>query len=158
MRAVESILDPAHLRADSATAVALVDRLLSIEIEGAEPWPVLDPGSGAARIFGRRERHDTIPAFVLEDGLPSGASRWKGRAGLVDMRAWRARDPRLPGILYRPGRVLRRGPFAMVSLDSETHFRRAPDEAPLGYAEGVRLYLMETDAGWVVVSGSRWQT
>jgi hypothetical protein len=34
--------------------------------------------------------------------------------------------------------------------------RRAPDEAPAGYAGGGSLTLVETDEGWVVVGRGAW--
>lgn len=146
----------------SDSTATLLDRLLGVLIEGAEPWPVLDPDARGFRlgaIGSGGHRPDEGPVFLQTDSLPAAvAAAWRGRATLVSAAEWRRRSTRLPGILFRTRPVLRIGPFVRLRVDYQSRYRRAQDQAPEAYAGGVDVTLMRTDDGWVIVGVGGWVT
>ncbi|MBA3970277.1 MAG: hypothetical protein H0X52_09260 [Gemmatimonadetes bacterium] len=146
---------------DSATNAALIDRILGIAIEAEAPWPDLHPPDAERKGLGhlRRINERSSPVFILADNLPAPVRRkWQTRAQLITSEQWNARSDRLPGILFRPGRVLRAGPFVYLDLDYSTRAARREDQAPAGSAGGFTVYLLETEKGWMLVSASEWIT
>jgi hypothetical protein len=146
---------------DSATNAALIDRLLGITIAGEAPWPDLHPPQEERKGLGhlRRINEGPRPVFILADSLPAPMQRkWQTRAQLITSEQWNARSDRLPGILFRPGRVLRAGPFVYLDLDYSTRAARREDQAPAGSAGGFTVYLLETEKGWMLVNASEWIT
>jgi hypothetical protein len=91
---------------------------------------------------------ERLPASVLE-ALPADVQA-------ITPEDWAARDRRAGGYLIRFHPVRRRGSFVQLAWGWTVMRRRAPDEAPAGYAGGGSLTLVETDEGWVVVGRGGW--
>ncbi len=155
--------------ADSATAVALTDRLLEVVLEGREPWPTFgedSTGRGSGRGSGRRtgpelhRRPAPGTVFLLADDLPAALrARWRDRAAVVGEAEWRARPIRAGGVLYRVGPVRRRGAFAVLEVSADERLPRAPDSAPAMNASSTTYYLFDAGGGrWTVVGVSAWVT
>lgn len=143
-------------------ADSLVDRLLAVLIEGAEPWPDLVPHPGGLRLHRvstAGHRPEDGPVFLLHDSLGAAvAAAWQGRATMVTAAEWEARSNRLPGILFQARPVQRAGPFARVRADYESRYGRPQDQAPAGFAGGFDVILLRTETGWAVASLSAWVT
>lgn len=137
----------------------LVDSLLA----GAPPpWPApeerADAGPPVFPHFSAVPGED-LPRFVLREGLPDDvALRVPPRAEVVDSAAWAARPARAGGVLLRVMPVRAWGDFASLRWNWTVLRRRAPDEAPSGYAGGGGLMLLRTAEGWVVVATDAWIT
>ena len=146
----------------SDSAAILLDRLLSVLIEGAEPWQPFDPAARLLRldaVGSSGHRPDGGPVFLRTDSLPPAvAEAWRGRATLVSSEEWSARSSRLPGILFRTRPVVRSGPFVRLRVDYQSRYARSPDQAPEAYAGGFEVTLMRTDQDWVIVAVGAWVT
>ncbi|HEX6070515.1 MAG TPA: hypothetical protein VFZ18_11845, partial [Longimicrobiaceae bacterium] len=145
--------------AEPEVAQELVNRLLQVVLEGADPWPELRPGADPRRRVPRRVVGGDLPIFLLADSLPATLrAAWSDRATVISAADWSARSERLPAMLFRAGTVLRYGPFVQLRLNYEGRSARGENEAPAGYAGGFTVTLLESPAGWVQISGSQWIT
>ncbi|MEJ7811924.1 MAG: hypothetical protein WKG32_16045 [Gemmatimonadaceae bacterium] len=148
-------------RADSATALLLLDRLIATLVEGAPGWPSLRARSDSARPpRGARPEANprpTRPVFLLADSLPPALrAKWKDRAAIVTSEEWARRSLREPGDLYTLSSVGRIGPFVRLYMDAAGRLARREDQAPALYGSGTTYYLMELNGEWVAVSISAW--
>lgn len=139
--------------AEAGLATEVVDRFLSVLIEGAELWPALYPdwvrNSGLGQGSGHRE--DADPVLLLDENLPPGVREmWADRVGVLDSRE--SRPAREASTLYRVGPVLRAGPFLRVRADYSTRLERSEDESPGGYAGSFTVTLVLTNGEWHLVS------
>jgi hypothetical protein len=147
--------------ADSVTALALLDRLVSLAVEGVPAWRSLDgtPLGWASRgpeLHGA-PRRDVY--FLLGDSMPQALQqRWKGRIGIVSSTEWGSQPPTQPGVLYTLSGVRRVGPFVLVGVSALERAARREGETPRVFAAGVRYFLMERAGEWVVVASDQWVT
>lgn len=158
LRELPGALRNAPPAGDSLAAI-LIDRLLSVVVDGAEPWPLhpSPPDPSAHRSLGQVPSQS--PVFVLADDLPAGLrGSWRERVELISGEEWEARSPRLAALFIRPGAVVQSGPLVRLSLAYETRDSRREDQSPAGGAGGFDVVLLQTPTGWVVVSESRWVT
>lgn len=145
--------------ADPATQAHLLDGLLRHVISKESVWPFLHPAPNQ-RSFGPQLHFSAErPVFLLADSLPPAVrERWKVRVHLVSRAEWNARSDRLPAVYYVASPVQRVGPFARLYITYGEREARASDQAPVGYAGGVTLYLLDTEGGWVIVGSEGWVT
>jgi hypothetical protein len=107
-----------------------VDRVLAIQIDGAQPWPDLDGRSGSAWVTARGE--GPTPVLLRSDSLPPEvARRWGARVRMLSAAGLAALPDREPGTRIRVARPMVLGPFARVGL---RFYPRGADEAPAGNA------------------------
>jgi hypothetical protein len=146
-------------RADEALTTEILGRILSVAIEGEQPWPQL-PGTGdPARPRAARRITAGGPILILSDDLTAAVrERWGSQAELITRAEWEARPPRRAAVLFTPGPVARLGPFVRASINYQTREERREDESPAGFAGGFSVILMSTVEGWVVVDESFWIT
>ncbi|MBB4635001.1 hypothetical protein [Longimicrobium terrae] len=136
--------------ADSATAEVLVDRVLAIQIDAAQPWPDVDGKTARAWVTARGE--GPIPALLRRDSLPPEvARRWGARVRLLSAAELAALPQREPGTRIRVSRPMVLGPFARVDLRFDSRYPRGADEAPAGNAGLWSAWLLKTPGGWVLV-------
>ena len=140
-------------RADSATTVHLVDRLISMTIGGGQPWRSVLPS-----------QHQLLPArevanettLLLADSLPPAIrARWRTRVPVVTTQEWNARSERTGGTLFVISSVAQVGRFARLRIDSEGRVARRPDQAPWFYFASTTYYLMQLRGEWVIVGMER---
>jgi hypothetical protein len=161
-RALRPLLFDSAALADSATAIALLDRLVAITIERAESWRTIgasrgDPGNTPHPTLHHRPAPSTL--FLLSDSLPLALQeKWRSRVQIVDSQEWSGRPLHESGVLYTLSSVRRAGAFVVLSVTASERLARAPDAAPRAYASMARYYLMELDGEWVVVSTDGWVT
>jgi hypothetical protein len=152
--------DGRAILADSATALAILDRLASQVLEGGAPWRSLDGRPTAGRQG--PELHATPgqkSIFLLADSLPAALrDKWKDRVHVVTSAEWRDRPLTDAGVLYTLSGVRRSGPFVVVGVTSQERMARRPGEAPQLFAAGTTYYLMELNGEWVIVSTDMWVT
>ena len=138
---------------------ALTDQLLRAVLTGENPWP-------PAAAFVRVPDFEPIlhggsppPVFLVADSLPAELrALWSGRIQLISSAEMPSRSNRLAGLYFVPGRILRAGPFAVVSMEYLERHASASGAAPIGYAGGLTAHLIETPDGWRLVSFQRWVT
>lgn len=147
--------------ADSATAAPILDRLITLVIDGVPAWrPLRSDGAGWAhhgpelhQTPGRRD------AFLLRDSVPpSLGEKWGARGALLTMDEWDRRPLTDAGVLYTLSSVRRAGPFVLVGVRASERVARNPGDAPRAYAAQVRYYLMDVGGEWVVVASDGWVT
>lgn len=147
--------------ADSATAVALLDRLVALVVEGVPAWRALD-GSPAGWARAGPELHSTPrrrTVFLLGDSLPPALrEKWKDKVGIVTAKAWRRQPSTEAGVLFTVSSVRQVGPFALVTVSASERLARAAGQAPQLYAAMISYYLMERNGEWVVVARDEWVT
>lgn len=155
---------PDTLMAPAAVVAEVVPPLLdSLLAEGRSPWPgvgaegAIEPSVGlyTGDFHGVRD----VRLFLLDENLPPGfvpdpASGFE----LIDRKTWDARPRRDAGVLLTVAPLTAAGPFVAFSWGWRVFRRRAPEEAPSGYAGGGSVWMLRTDAGWIVVSGDGWIT
>jgi hypothetical protein len=161
-RALRVLLRDSAQLADSATATALLDRLIGMTLDDAAAWRSIgsapgEPAPPRKPILHHRPTERSI--FLLSDSLPLAVrERWRSRAQLIDSGEWSERALHEPGVLYTLSSVRRAGPFVMLSVMASERLERDPGEAPRAYASMTRYYLMEFDDEWVVVAAEGWVT
>ena len=146
--------------ADSATTLAILDRLASLVLEGGAPWRSLDgrpaPGRQGPELHATPGRRSV---FLLADSLPAALrDKWKDRVSVVTSAEWRDRPLTDAGVLYTLSGVRRVGRFVVVGVTSEERMSRRQGEAPQLFAAGTTYYLMELNGEWVIVSADAWVT
>lgn len=144
-------------QADTVTTVALLDRLLAIVIEGAEPWPILAPGAAdRGRRLGRRGEGGG-PLFLGADSLPDEVrERWKDRVRLVEEDPGAAIERR--GTHFRTSGVVRVGRLARLTVSYTSFIDQGPGRPPHGYAGGLTVFLVLGPDGWRTAQVGEWIT
>lgn len=144
----------------------LVGPLLDSLSRGAgtrAPWPASPPlggdpvlGFSLGSVFGGAT---DLPVLVLDQDLPA-AVRSALPAGftLITREAWDARPLREGGVLVTVRPMRQWGDFVEFGFGWRVLRRRAPFEAPRGYAGGLDIVLLRMPEGWVVVDQVRWAT
>ncbi len=145
--------------ASAADAAPLIDRLLSVVIDGADPWPYLHPEDAHGLVARRVETLGEPGPYFVENGVPEAIrSAWSDRVQAISGDAWRARDPRQPSVFLTFQPVRRLGAFEQVEVIYRVLYAREPDESPRGYAGGWTYYLLSTEAGLRAVAVGSWIT
>ena len=144
-------------RADSATTIAVLDRLIAASVDGVQPWPNL-PGSRDS-ITPPPPRAPTArpPMYVLTDSVPIALrDRWRGRVRFISADEWQRMPEREAATLLTLSSVERVGPFIRVRAQRAGRLSREPNETPRLYVGGEGYYLLAWDGGWVVVAMEMW--
>jgi hypothetical protein len=147
--------------ADSVTVLALLDRLVSLVVEGVPAWRSLNGtlsgwASRGPELHGA-PRRDVY--FLLGDSTPLALQqKWKDRIGIASAAEWGRQSPTQPGVLITLSNVRRDGPFVRVGVSVLERVARREGETPRLYAAGVRYFLMERNGEWVVVASDQWVT
>lgn len=161
-RALPGLMRDSSAAADSGTSVQLVDRLISMTVDGADSWTTLSGGPvlPARRLGPELHLAPTRGAvFLLGDSLPVAIhARWSSRITILTGAQWNARSVYESGVLYTLSSVRRAGPFAMLSITASERIARPVDAAPRAFAAMRRYYLMERNGEWVVVGMDGWVT
>jgi hypothetical protein len=146
--------------ADSATQIAVLDRLIAAEVEGVPPWPELQPRPESRPMPSTPRVQATRPAqYVLADSVPAALrGRWRDRVRLIGADDWRRMPEREAATLLTLSSVERVGPFLRVSTQVSGRIGRAPNEVPRMYYGGTMYYLFATDGGWRIVVTQMWMT
>ena len=161
-REVESLFKGTPPRADSATALLLIDRLIGMNVGAERPWRVLRPPgdttSSRMSILPPREAPGERTLF-LADSMPAALrAKWTGRVPIITSAEWANRSERTGGTLFTLTSVARVGPFARLGIESAGRLDRRADQAPWLYYGGTTYYLMELDGEWVLVTAMSWIT
>jgi hypothetical protein len=123
--------------ADSAAAIAVIDRVLSDVVS--------TPGA------------DSL--YVLADSIPSTVrARWSDRLRFISRAEWQRMSDRKAARLLSVSAVERVGPFVRVSSQVAGRLDRQPNESPHRYFSGATYYMVETPGGWSTVATTRWIT
>jgi len=159
--ALADLFDHGAAIADSATTVSVLDRLVSLALEGVPAWRSLDgaPAGWATRgpELHAAPRRET--SFLLADSMPPALKKkWNGRVNIVTAEEWQRRPLTVGATLYTLSSVRRSGPFVLFGMTTSERAARRAGEAPRLYAAGIRYFLMERDGEWVVVSSDEWVT
>jgi hypothetical protein len=148
-------------RADSATTVAVLDRLITASISGDQPWPQLVPPTQSPVPPSNMPRVERPrPQFyVLADSVPPALrERWRDRVRFIGATEWQALPERDAAMLLTVSGVERIGPFLRVRTHMSGRLARQPNETPHLFYSGTDDYLLAKDDGWVVVITSVWIT
>ena len=147
--------------ADSATVLALLDRLVSLVVEGVPAWRPLAGGPPGWAREGPTLHQDPSrrAVFLLADSTPPALrEKWKDRVGVVTAAEWARRPLTEGGVLYTLSAVRRAGPFVLVGVSTSERVARREGATPQLYAAMVSYYLMEVNGEWVVVATDAWVT
>ena len=147
-------------RADSATALAILDRLLASAIDGEEPWPQLAPGPNPSQppnTPAASPQRDVL--YVLADSVPRALQeKWGMRARFISVDEWRRMPEREPASLLTLSSVERVGPFVRVRTHLSGRLARQPNEVPRLFYSGTDYFLFSTGDGWRIVEMGMWIT
>ena len=141
--------------ADSATQIAVLDRLLSVEVEGGVPWPSLMPPRKPVPLPPNMPRAPAVtPArYVLADSVPRALrEKWRDRVRFIGVDEWQRMSDRDAATLLTLSSVERVGPFLRVQTSTAGRSSRAPNEMPWLFFGSSRYYLLADGDGWVIVS------
>ena len=117
--------------ADSATTVAVIDRVLADAVSR--------PGS------------DSL--YVLSDSIPTVLrARWSNRLRFVSRGEWQAISERQAARLLTVSRVERVGSLVRVSSHAAGRLGRQPNESVQLYYSWATYYMVETNGTWSTVS------
>lgn len=144
--------------ADSATQVAILNRLITAEVEKVTPWPQLEPPRGSVPVLPvpqvrqPRTESPTPALYMLADSVPPALqAKWRDRVRFIGSDEWRAQSQRDPASLVTLSRPERVGPFVKVRVSTAGRLARQPNETPhLFYGDTV-YYLLAGGDSWVVV-------
>ena len=144
--------------ADSATAVELYDRFLRVVMEGADLWSTL---GGAASGGGWAKPHRLAtagtPIVIPGDSLPRALhAPWMRRGALVVDSKWRLPSSQ-SAIVITPTRATQVGAFVRIGIRYDNLSARVAGRGR-SHSGSWTLYLMQTDAGWVIVTTDSWIT
>ena len=159
-RSIHTVFGTQGPRADSATALAILDRLIASIVDGAEPWPQLTP----ARTPTRPLSAPSAPSqgdvmYVLADSVPRALlEKWRTRARFISLDEWRRMSERQPATLVALSSVERVGSFVRASTHVSGRLARQPNEVPRLWAAGTTYYLILTADGWRIVETGGWIT
>lgn len=146
--------------ADSATVQELMGRMLDVALDTATPWPELTPppaGRGGWGSYRLASATAPIPIVIRGDNLPRALrERWTTRGARIVDVAWHAPSDQ-SFLVITPSDVRQAGPFVRLGMDY-AHLATRIGGRGTSYAGGWTIYLMQTDAGWVVVASSAWIT
>jgi hypothetical protein len=141
--------------ADSATTVAILDRLIATLVDGGEPWPTLRPDA-------RRPPAGRPPGptpYMLADSVPpSLRAKWGSRVRFISSVQWQQMSLREAATLVTLSSVHRVGDLVRVSEHVSGRLARAAGEVPRLFYSGSTFYLLASNGGWVVVTSSMWVT
>jgi hypothetical protein len=159
-RALPGLFGSRGPKADSATTVAVLDRLLAAWVDRVEPWPSLAsqrdvrppprPPSLASVLPVRYALADSVPPVLRE--------RWGVRVRFIGADDWQKLSERDAAELLTLSSVERVGPFVRVRTQTSGRLSRQPNETPRLFFSGTEDYLLATGDGWVIVSSGMWAT
>lgn len=150
---------------DSLRAALLRPLIDSIATRGDAPWPGVRDGVDRPR--GRWIHRwaitfhgvDDVPVFVLDEELPRAvASALPSDFTLITPGAWDARPLRDGAALITLRPIVEWEGFVELGWSWRVFERRAPEQAPSGFAGGGSVILLRTSNGWVVVNHTAWIT
>jgi len=147
--------------ADSATTVAILDRLIAATIDAVAPWPNLTPPPNLGPLPPRPPRvASPRPAiYVLADSVPAVLqARWRDRVRFISGAEWQRLPEREAATLLTLSSVERIGPFVRVRTSAVGRMARQPNETPRLYASGSGYYLIATADGWAIIMQEMWVT
>ena len=123
--------------ADSATAVAVIDRVLTDAVRTP----------------------DSDSLYVLADSIPAALrARWSNRLRFISLAEWQAMSERKAARLLTVSRVERVGALVRVSSEVAGRSDRQPNESLRLYHGGSTYYMFENNGVWTIVATSRWIT
>jgi hypothetical protein len=131
--------------ADEATAAALMDRLLGIVLEGAEPFPALE---GVRPPYGWAIMDGDFALDLPVDSLPPAIrAKWAARVAADERLDAAPRSLRLT-----PWTVRRAGPLVRMGFRYFANIERTGNEPRTAWAGSLDLFLLEKDGEWVIVA------
>ena len=141
--------------ADSATTLAIHDRLVAHVVDGAPTWPAL----ADAILPPRQQPGLRVPpagrtvVLLADNALPALRERWKERIATTTAEEWNARRDRDAAVTYFLGPVRRVGRFVAVAASAQEFPARQNGSTPgSSRVHGRRWLLAEVDGAWVVVA------
>jgi hypothetical protein len=156
-RSMHSVFGARAPRADSATTVAIIDRLIESRLDGSDPWPQLTPRPGPTRPPAPPPA--VPPRYVLLDSVPPALqAKWRDRVRFISLDEWRRMPEGQPAELLTFSGVERVGPFVRVQEHVSGRLPRQPNETPRLFFSGTSYYLLATGDGWAIVDAGMWIT
>jgi hypothetical protein len=165
-RELNHLLRPGAPLASEEIVEELAPDLVNMVLEGGDsPWPAVDGlvDDNADRIVHlvavNLHGVEGVPLFLLDENLPERiASNLESTVELVDSATWINRPRRAGGAIIRILPVRSSGSFVAMVWDWTVLEKKAPDEAPSGYAGGGHVFLLKTEEGWQIVGHGAWIT
>lgn len=155
LREVPAIFSAA-VPADSATAAALIGRLLAVELEEAEMWPTLPGDSVSARLL-RGWAAGSRPVYLVGDSIPAAVrASWAARAQVLGEAEWAAHPRPDSALVVHVTRPMRAGPFARLYVTFTEFFPLHRGGATVAGVGGATVTLVELDGRWVLLLADTW--
>jgi hypothetical protein len=157
-RALGGLFGPRAPLADSATQVAILDRLIMAKVEKGAPWPQLEsprepiPVPAVPQVRQPSTESPKPVLYVLADSVPAMLqAKWRDRVRFIGLDEWRGQSQREPAELVTLSRPERVGPFVKVRVSTAGRLGRQPNETPHLFYGGTTYFLLAQGDGWVVV-------